>query len=367
MGMVYMLHGETIVAGEHFERALTLATDQSTRIRLQCQAAASLVTTGDQRGLEYLHEALQVLDPHTDPIETANALATEARFHHLAGRHKKAIEILKRAVALVEPTVTGNTVCTFAAPIIAQVYSFMAGAHQHYGLYIEADRWARCAVDFGVKHNALFSEATGYEFLGEDAIHQGEYHAGLDYAAREIEIANKLQSRQRRAWAQLVVAQCRRMLGENEQAEQEFRSGIELAEAMGENRALLLLRANLSVVLAALGRHDEALETAEENLRQSSPSLLYCHFEALRCMAEVHLRRNELDEAERVCEQAEALVSPTESRVSHLWLGPLYIDVLLAQGKRDVAREKLTAYQALVADCESPRFTAEAARLAAIL
>ena len=367
MGMVYMLHGETILAGEHFERALALATDQSTRVRLQCQAAASLVTTGDTRGLEYLREALQVLDPVADPIETANALATEARFHHLAGRHQKAIEILKRAAELVEPTVAGNEVCTFAAPIVAQVYSYMAGAHQHSGLYTEADRWARRAVEFGVKHNALFSEATGYEFLGEDAIHKGEYEAGLEYAAREIELATKLQSRQRRAWAQLVVAQCRAFLGQKEAAEKEFLAGIELAESIGENRALILLRANLAATQSALGHHDEALRTAQENLEQSSPSLLYSHFESLRCMAEVRLGRNEIDEAEKLCDEADALVSSTESRVSRLWLGPLHITVLLAQGKREAAREKLTAYEALVAECQSPRFTAEAARLASLI
>ena len=67
----FMLHGETVLAGEHFERALALATDQTARVRLQCQVAASLVTTGDTRGLEYLREALEVLDPSTDPLETA--------------------------------------------------------------------------------------------------------------------------------------------------------------------------------------------------------------------------------------------------------------------------------------------------------
>ncbi|HKR21744.1 MAG TPA: hypothetical protein VJS17_04075, partial [Pyrinomonadaceae bacterium] len=339
----------------------------ATRVRLQCQAAASLVTTGDTRGLGFLEEALQVLDPVADPIETANALATEARFHHLAGRHKKATEILRRAAELVEPTVAGNEICTFAAPIVAQVYSFMAGAHQHSGLYTEADRWARAAIEFGVKHKALFAEATGYEFLGEDAIHKGEYEAGLEYAAREMEIATKLQSRQRKAWAQLIIAQCRSHLGQREVAEQEFLSGIALADSIGENRASLLLRANLAANQSALGRHDEALQTAQENLQQSSPSLLYCHFESLRCMAEVRFGRNEIDEAEKVCDEADALVSPTESRVSQLWLGPLHIKVLLAQGKRDVAREKLIAYQTLVNECQSPRFTAEAARLATIV
>ncbi|HEX2268259.1 MAG TPA: protein kinase, partial [Pyrinomonadaceae bacterium] len=366
MGEVYMLHGETVLAGEHFERALALATDQATRVRLQCQAASSLVSTGNTRGLEYLREALQVLDPVADPIETANALATEARFHHLAGRHKKAIEILERAAELVEPTASGNDACSFAAPIIAQVYAYMAGAHQHYGLYTEADRWARRAIDFGARQNVPYAEAAGYEFLGEDAIHTGAFTAGLEYAEREIEIANRLHSRERRAWAQFVTAQCRALLGQTEQAEREFLEGIALAEAIGEDRVLTLLSANLAVVQSQLGRHDEALKTASDNLKRSSPNLLYTHFDSLRCMAEVHSRRNEIEEAEKFCDEADALVSPTESRVSRLWLGPLHIDVLMAQGKLDAAREKLTAYEALVADCQSPRFTAEAGRLARI-
>ena len=89
-------------------------------VRLQCEAAASLVTTGDPRGSEYLREALQVLDPVTNPLETANALSTEARFHHLAGRHKKAIELLLQAGELIAPVAESESISTFAAPMITQ-------------------------------------------------------------------------------------------------------------------------------------------------------------------------------------------------------------------------------------------------------
>ena len=102
----------------------------------------------------------------------------------------------------------------------------------------------------------------------------------------------------------------------------------------------------------------------EENFKRSSPSLLYSHFEALRCFAEVRFRRGEIEEAEQLCRQAEELVAPTESRVSQLWLGPLYIEILIAAQKRDEAAARLTNYQTLVAECQSPRFTAEATRLA---
>ena len=322
------------------------------------------MSRGDPRGSEYLREALQVLDPVTNPLETANALSTEARFHHLAGRHKKAIELLVRSRELIAPTADSDSVSTFAAPMISQVYAYTAGAYQHYGLYDESDHWARRGIAFGEKHNILFAQAAGIEFLGENCVHTGNFKAGLEYAEREIEIANKLHSRERRAWTHFFTAQCRRFLGELELAEREFIDGIALAEAIGENRVLSLLQPNLGIVQAIQGRYDEALQIVEANLQRSSPSLLYSHFEALRCFAQVRLRRSEIEEAEQLCRQAEELVSPTESRVSQLWLGPLYIEVLLAADKRDEAAKKLNAYQALVAECQSPRFTAEATRLA---
>jgi tetratricopeptide (TPR) repeat protein len=367
IGKAFMLHGDTILAAEHFERALALASDPATRVRLQCEAAASLVTTGDPRGNEYLREALQVLDPVSNPLETANALSTEARFHHLAGRHKKAIELLLRAGELVAPAAESDSVSTFAAPMISQIYAYTAAAYQHYGLYDEANRWARRTIAFGEKHNTLFAQATGYEYLGENSIHTGNYEKGLEYAQREIEIANRLHSRERRAWVHFYSGHCHFFLDHIERAEQEFLDGIRLAEAIGENRALSLFTSSLAVVQAKQGRYDEALQTASANLQSSSPTLLYSHFEALRCLAEVRFRRGELDEAEKICREADEFISGTDSRVTQLWLGPLYIEVLLAAQKRAEALEKLTGYKSLVAECQSPRFTSEATRLAQIL
>jgi tetratricopeptide (TPR) repeat protein len=387
IGKAYLLHGEMIPAGEHFERALSLATEPAVRARLQCEAASSLVATGDQRGVEYVREALRVLDPKANPLETANALSIEGRFHHLAGRHKRATELLLRAATLVEPAAKAESVSTFAAPMISQVYAFTAGAHQHFGRFVDADGWARRAVEFGEKHRIPFAQAIGYEFLGEDAVHIGAFEAGLEYAAREREIVEKLHSRERRSWTHMVTAQCLLHLGQLARAEQEFVEGIELSESIGEHRVTALMKSNLAVVQAKLNRPDEALETALENMDETGPnSLLYSRFEALRCLAEVRYRRalaespratsatsaqspgsinqSEMDEAERICAAADELVSPTESYVSQLWLGPLYIKVLMAQGKRAEAREKLSKYQQLVSQCQSPRFTSEAAGLA---
>jgi hypothetical protein len=163
---------------------------------------------------------------------------------------------------------------------------------------------------------------------------------------------------------------------------------------VGENRLLSLLKSNHSVLMAARGQYDEALRMAEDAHNQGgSATLLYLRFEALRCLADVRFRRalagittggggvDELSEGERLCKMADELVARTESRVSQLWLGPLYVDVLLEQRKRakaenddalaeqrlSEAKQRLGAYQELVLHCQSPRFNAEAQRLASSL
>jgi len=396
IGKAYMLHGEVIAAGEHFERALALATDTPTRARLQIETAASLVAAGDQRGLEYVREGLSVLDAKKNPLEKANALAIEGRFHHLAGRHKTAIHLLLHAADLVRPTAEGESISNSAAPGISQLYAYTAGAHQHYGLFADADRWARCAIDFGVKHNVLVAQASGWEFLGEDAVHTGNYEAGLEYAKREMEIVDRLHSRERRTWTQFYSAFCYLFLGRLEEAEREFVGGLALAESIGERRVKSLFKPNLAVLEAIFGRYDAALQRAEENLAEVPATLIYSRFEALRCLAVVRVHRAkrhtlddsgstddllsladrikrseaatlEIEEAARLCQEADELVSATESRVSQLWLGPLHIEVLLAQGKNAAAVQKLAPYRKLVSLCQTPRFTREAERLTDLL
>jgi len=411
IGRTYVLHGEMIAAGEHFERALGLAQDPQARAHLHSLAAASLVTTGDQRGLDHLREALAALDPKTNPLGTANAISIEGRFHHLAGRHKKAIDLLERAASLVAPIAEQDSVTQFAASIIPRIYGYLAGAYQHYGRFLDADRWAQQAIDFGVKHNVLFAQALGLEYLGENALYSGDFVAGTEYAEREREIATTLHSRERRGWTHFIAALCAFYSGDPERAEREFIEGIALAESIGELRLASLLKGNFAVLQAdqSIDRRagavierfgapapsgsgidrvggqrllDEALQIALDNFQAAETlGLHYSRFEGRRCLAEVLLRRGEFDEAERLCAEASELVSGTESRLSRLWLGPLYIEALLAAAlraeaegkpdeaatKRDLAAGHLARFQDLVADCQSPHFTREATRLADLI
>jgi len=249
---------------------------------------------------------------------------------------------------------------------------------------------ARTAIEFGERRNVSFAQALGYEFLAENGIHAGDYRAGLKFAEKEREIVERIHSRERRAWTHFAIAFNSFLLGDLTRAENEYADGIVLAETIGERRVAALLKGNYAVVQAEQavqigtdtfeGRRllDAALDTALQNFQTSEQTgLLYMRFDSHRCLAEVYLRRGELEDAERICAAAAAIVSGTESRVSRLWLGPIYLDVLLAgakrleneerpidaEEKRQHARELLGRYQQLVAKCQSPRFTREAERL----
>lgn len=401
IGKTYVLHGETIAAGEHFERALSLTSDPKLRASLHALAAASIVATGDQRGLDHVREALAVLDPNSDPLGTANAIAIEGRFHHLAGQHQKAIEFLERAAALVAPIAEKDSVTPYAASIIPRIYGFAAGAYQHLGRFTDGDVWAQRALDFGVRHKVLLAQALGLEYLGEDALNSGNYAAGLEYSQREQEVAATLHSRERRGWAHFIAGQCALGKGDYKRAEEEYREGIAVAEMIGELRLTCLLKGSFAALLARQQRLeenmaapsamssgertnaerllDQALEMALDNKRMaSSLGLIYTRTDAQRCLAEVHLCRAEFDEAERLCSEGLEMVSNSDSQTCRLWMGAVYIEVLLAAGsraqaegktdqaaaKRARAAEFLTGYQQVVAECQSPRFVNLAAELA---
>src|SRR5262249_34629713 len=266
MGKVCHMAGNVIAGLGHFERALSLTNEPRARARLQSMAAHSLVTIGDPRGLDYVREALAVLDPLHDPIDVAHARVMEARFHHLAGRHRKAVEILEGAMALVAPVLEKDRWSMLEASTIISGYSYLAGAYQHLGLFTDSNRWAWRSVELGAARGIPIAEANGYEFLGETTTGTGDGADGLEYCAKEREIIARLHSPERQAWTHLVASVCRAELGRMEEAEREFMEGIELGNALGEVRVVGLLKTFYAVMLADLGRPDEALVIALENL-----------------------------------------------------------------------------------------------------
>ena len=358
MGDACMSSGNNLPAARHFERALALAREPAARARLQCAAASSLVTLGDPRGLNYVKQALQVLDPATVPFDAAHAIAIEARFHHLAGHHGEAVDHLKRAAAIIEPLLDGRELNESQRTAVTHVYTYLAGAYQHLGLFSDSDAWARRSIEFGIAYRIPSAEASGYEFLGENAVCTGEWSAGLVSAAREQEISSRIQSRERMAWTYLVVSNCRYRLGELAEAEREAIKGIALATAIGESRLAALLITSHALVLSDLGRVEDAMKQASDGMKLAEAlDLLYIRTEAHRALAHVHRARGELGTAVEHCETLLRLTAGTDGKVSRLQAGPLHIETLLTAGRRDEARARLADYVAMTDACQSPFFS----------
>jgi tetratricopeptide (TPR) repeat protein len=366
-GKTCMISGNIIAAAEHFERALGLTEDPIARARLQTQAAGSLVTNGDPRGLVYLHEAIAVLDPASHPVETATALMIEARFHHLSGQHRKAAALLERAATLATPAGDGP-LSTLHASTLTQIHAYTAGAYQHQGLFDEANRWARRAIAFGEKHNLLLAQAVGLEFLGENAWGTGAWKAGLEYAEKERILAARMHSRERLAWTYIVTGTCRLLLGEVETSAEELTTGLALADAIGERRLALLLRPFLALSQARLGNLPQALETATAALERADASKLpYMRTEAMRCLGELLVADGRPEEGLRRFQEVLDLTAGTDARVSRLWTGPPHVETLLALGRRQEATDCFQTYAAMVAECQSPWFRSEVERLRPLL
>jgi tetratricopeptide (TPR) repeat protein len=307
------------------------------------------------------------LDAEKDPLETANALAIEGRFLHLAGRSREALELLEKAFAIASPAVE-KEITPFGAATLSTIFGFLAGAHQHLGRFADGNVWAQQAVDFGNSHNVPLAQAMGYEFLGENCVNAGDYQSALIYATREREIAARLHSRERHAWTYLVTSLAYMLLGQPEPAEQEFREGMALAEAIGEQRLRLLLKGNLAIVLADLGRFDEAFKEAQENYDAGEAlGLLYSQAEGRRCLAHVYFRKGDYSETLRLCDELQDLLGNANAGVTRLWLGPLHVEALFASGKREQAKRRLQEYEAFVSVCQAPRCELEVERLKKLL
>jgi tetratricopeptide (TPR) repeat protein len=366
-GKTQLLGGNLVASREHFERALALTKDPSVRVRLQVQAAVSLVAVGDARGLDYVRRALEVLNPKSNPIEYANALVTEARFHHLAGQHRRAAELLEQAAVLAEPPADGSPLPAGQASVLTQVYAYSAGAYQHMCLYEVADMWSHRAIAFGERYNVPNAQASGWEFIGENAWGKSEWQAAFDAAVKEREIANRIHSRERLAWTYMYTGASYLGIHEYARAVDELRSGIALAEAIGELRLLMLLHPYLAVSLAKMGDLEAGVRTAEAAFeRAEAARLLYMRTESRRSLGVIRVMQGRLEEALALFESVVALTEGTDAKVSRLWNGPSHVETLHALGRKDEARVVLDAYAATVAQCQAPCFDDEVRRLRAM-
>jgi class 3 adenylate cyclase/tetratricopeptide (TPR) repeat protein len=228
IGDIHEARGVIPRAIESYERALAGVTTREGRAALKAKVGNAYVPIGDHRGLVYLEQAIAELDPKTQTNALALAMALVGRYYHYRTEHRKAIEFLERALRLAEPLDDATT--------LGNIYTFLAGAHQHLLLYDESDRWARAAIALGERKKSPEAIASGNEFLAENAAGRGLWDDALVYAAKDADAGRRSGSLARVAWSEFSRVQALHGKGELAAALQVTLSALELCEQIGEER-----------------------------------------------------------------------------------------------------------------------------------
>ena len=211
-------------------------TDREPR-RNEGQVRQGVGPLGDPRGLAYLEQALVELDPATQTTALALATAMKGRYHHYRTEHRKAIESLERVLACWPSRST--------SPNADDIYTFLAGAHQHL-LDERSDHWARTTMLLGERKRYPPAIAGGAEFLAENAAGRGMWAEALAYrAAEHASAGTKSGSLARVAWAELRPG-VQALHGKGQLAGGAARSALvgagKLCEQIGEKRPADLAR-----------------------------------------------------------------------------------------------------------------------------
>jgi tetratricopeptide (TPR) repeat protein len=309
MGDINEARGTTQPAVKSYERALATATEAAQVGAINAKIGTSYCNIGDPRGMPYLEAALRTLDPARPTNELAVATAAMGRYHHYRTEHRKAIEFFQRARELAEPLDDAGT--------LGQIYSFLAGGHQHLLLYDDSDGWARVSMAMGERKKYPGAVALAYEFLSENDTARGQWDRALAYAARNRDEGGKAGSLTRVAWSGFPTAQSLHGKGELAAARTAVDEALELSEQIGEERLATWLGPMAAIIAADMGDDDAATSHANRAwTRAQELGQLVLTAWAQNALGVAALRRGDVDGALRWYELYVPLVQDTENGVS---------------------------------------------------
>ncbi len=358
MGDVHFQRGVFQTAVDYYQRVLTFISpdDVTRRTTLNMKIGVAYAQVGDERGLNFLRLAERELDPATQTDELANTLATLGRYHHFHAQHRKAIEFCDRARQLAEPLDRADT--------LNYIYAYLAGAYQHLTQFGESQAWARRAIALGERQNYPLATAVGYEFLAEDALNQGYWSDGFDYAARDRAIGEKIGTLYRLAWADFCRAWALYGRGDLHLALEMTQAAAVLAEQIGEGRLAVWLGPLLAQIETDLGLDEAAHADAERGLKRSDElgqMLLRCW--GRHGLAYYHTQRGEWAQAAALYDECAALYGPTDNLVAPLQLGPHPALARLGLGRVDETAQLIADYLTLAREAEAPHYVGCARRV----
>jgi class 3 adenylate cyclase/tetratricopeptide (TPR) repeat protein len=358
MGDINEARGTTQLAVASYERALATAGDAAQSGAINTKIGTAYCNIGDPRGMPYLEAALRTLDPARPTNELAIATASMGRYHHYRSEHHKAIEFFQRARELAEPLDDAAT--------LGQVYSFLAGGHQHLLLYDDSDGWARVSMAMGERKKYPVAIALGYEFLSENDTARGQWDRALAFAARNRDEGGKAGSLTRVAWSGFPTAQSLHGLGELSAARKAAEEALELSERIGEERLATWLGPMAAIIAADQGEDDAASAHADRAwARAQTLSQLVLTAWAQNALGVAALRRGDVEAALRWYEQYIPLVRDTENRVCRHLVMASAAEVFLRAGRLGEASMLAAQAVELGEFARAPHFRAMGRRIEA--
>ena len=333
--------GEVSSATRHFARALAGDTRyaQEHELTLRCKLAEGLVVVGDPTGRNHADEVLRRVDAASEDdaqIELfARAQQVRARYLHLAGDLKGAVEGLQQAL---RPSLIGR----LQVPVLVRLLSYLAGSYQHLAQFERSDRAAQQCIDIGNRSDEPLGCMLGHEFIMENANYRGWWQRALEHGDAEERLAKQRRNRDRLAWS------CYRSmpllaLGRIADASALLEQAFELCRITGERRLQLWLQIEQVGCDLFQGRIARALERIEATMHEADEADLLSHRISARAVAaSLWLPRGRVEHAANAARQGYALWKESGSDGLLLIHGSNLAAPLIAAGDWDAAEEILS-------------------------
>ncbi len=322
-GEILLEAGNSLTAARAFERALGHAEDPRRRAHLKFKAGESHGRTGEPSGRLLLEQARAELDPETQRIELAQTIASLGRYDHYDGHPALATEKLLEALEMIGPDGPSEALGT--------VYSYLAGAYQHLGEIDRSCEYARRSIAMGEARKDLRWIANGAEFLAENASGRGQWRETLHWAEVDRDHGARIHNLDRVTWSRFSRQIGERGLGRLADALVTLETCEAECDRIGEVRLRRLTHGWHAMLLADLGRRDEALEWAKRAIEESEKG----GQQFLKVVAWIsqtyvfwHLRR--LDEARDAAKTLRGLLRDSHYRWAELWRASIECYVAIA-------------------------------------
>jgi tetratricopeptide (TPR) repeat protein len=356
IGDTQVARGEVRTAVDSYERALARSKSAEARAALKAKIGNAFAPVGDPRGLARLEEALRELNPETQTNTLALALAVVGRYYHYRTEHHKALEFLQRALALAEPLDDAST--------LTDIYTYLAGAHQHLLAYDESDRWARISIAYGERKNFPAAIAAGNEFLAENLCGRGHWDQAIVHANRDREEGKKVGSLARVAWSGFPFVQAFFGKGELAAARDAGLESLALCEQIGEERLATWVDAAIGLALADLGDDEGAREHAERGgrrARELNQRVLSAW--TLNAIGYAAVQRGDIATAKEAYDEYVPLTRDTENKVLVSVVMPHAAAAYLLVGRTDEAQALTTQAIEVTGGARALHYTALARRV----